>query len=69
MNTNEMDRTKGSNLSVTAKGQKNTSRANSARNSSGESKSLQSKDNSCNKSHECSGGVCSTTWKPVPHIA
>ncbi len=69
MNTNQMVKTKGSNLSATAKNQENASNNNNSSNNSAESKSQEVKDNSYSHLHDCSGGICSTNWKPVPHIA
>ncbi len=68
MDTNQMAKTKESNLSVTASGKKNNGSSNGHTGNSGQNKSIKSKNTSYNNSHECSDGVCSTTWKPIQHL-
>jgi len=69
MDTSQLSKNKGLNLSATSKEQKNTVSMDRHPNSAGQSKSRTNRCNTLHKLSACSGGVCGVNWKPLHHIA
>jgi len=69
MSTNRITKLDEINLSVTAKMQENYDITSGHKNNSENSKLQENGDNSFSQLHDCSGNICSTTWKPIQSIA
>lgn len=64
MSTNHIARTKELNLSVTSAEKKSNNATNNNINGSAQNKNTELNNNSYSNTPECSGGVCTTNWKP-----
>jgi hypothetical protein len=69
MNTNQIASTNELSLSATGNNQKNSENGNGRNNESGQNKSAEIQEHPYSNSHQCAGGICSTTWKPLPRTA